>query len=64
VLDDELCRVCNFHRSDHTVWEGTPPNYRTAIICPDGQSLFLPVRTSTGSSEDGASGQEIIGSQA
>lgn len=27
---DELCLVCNFHRSEHT-----------GKICPDGQNQFL-----------------------
>ena len=38
--DNELCLSCGFTFSDHERWEGTPPNYRTAIICPGGMDYF------------------------
>ncbi len=40
-MDDELCLCCGFHYSEHKAWEGDPPNYRSAIICPGGQNTFL-----------------------
>jgi hypothetical protein len=39
--ETDLCRFCGLEESEHTLYTGTPPNYGTSIICPDGQSLFF-----------------------